>query len=118
MREREREREHTLFKPYPGPILPGVVSVALCFFIVYVGLCSALDFPQIGFLFAMVPEWVCGGRWRGVVPCGAVCRLCYMSVPVVQWISHKLEFVLCWLQKGVRRYLLWVSSCVAQEGVY
>jgi hypothetical protein len=32
---------------------------------------------------------VCGGRWGGVVPCGAVCRLCYMLVPFLHWISHK-----------------------------
>ena len=34
----------------------GVVSVALCFFIVYVGLRCAFDFSQIGYCFGLAPK--------------------------------------------------------------
>ena len=35
----------------------GVVSVALCFFIVYVGLRCAFDFPQIGCVCVGLQNW-------------------------------------------------------------
>ena len=44
----------------------GVVSVALYFFIVYVGPCFDLDFPQIGIVFVLGSK-VAPGRWFGVV---------------------------------------------------
>ena len=59
-------------------------------------------FPTNRIFFWVGPKRVCGGRWGGVVPCGAVCRLCYMLVPFLHRISHKSDFVSCWLQKGLQ----------------
>jgi len=32
----------------------------------------------------------------------SVCCLCYMLVPFARWISHKLDFVLSWVEKNLR----------------
>ena len=46
-------------------------------------------FPTNRMLFWIGSKRVCGGRWGGVVACGAVCRLCYMLVSFLHWISHE-----------------------------
>ena len=74
MREREREHTHTHLNPYPW-----VSSVALCFFIVYVGLRYAFDFPQIGFCFGLAPKGSAG-----------------VGVATSSHVAQSVVYVICW----------------------
>jgi hypothetical protein len=81
----ERAHTHT-FKSLP----PCVVSVALCFFIVYVGLRCAFNFPQIGFCLRWLQNGSVGvgGEASSHVAQSVVYVICLL-VPFMHWISHK-----------------------------
>ena len=72
----------------------GVVSVALCFFIVYVGLHSVFDFPQIGFCFGLAQKGSAG------VGGEASSHVAQSVVYVICWHHFCIGFptnrILCW----------------------
>ena len=58
--ERERAHTHTHTHTHIQIHTPWVVSIALCFFVVYVGLRCACDFPHIGYCFGLAQKGSAG----------------------------------------------------------